>query len=176
MHTSYQQIKSKDGKSVTDEEVKKRFENSVSAISHLTRILKAKETIEIAIPALMRKLEESSGHKDVIWHALGNIGMTSDPEIFKSVLSFVLGGNEKGISYSLARMPGRPVGLMKMYLDRVLVLFHEKAAIIHKTLDQSRLSELKELCNLIRMILETEGVLESVKEGGKECIHELRNM
>ncbi len=186
MHSSYQALLSEaNGKKESNEELlkdmKRKFENSVSSISHLTNVLKPKETIEIAIPALARRLEESSSeHRDILWYALGNIGMTSDMEIFRTILSFLL--NDYGtsgmipkISHTLARMPGRPMALSVFMLERVLQILLEKGSLLHKTSQVIYLLQVKDLCNLVRVILETEGISEQIVNN-PELAHSFRNM
>ncbi|KAJ3318592.1 phosphatidylinositol-4- kinase [Boothiomyces sp. JEL0866] len=161
----------------------KKYENSISAIANLTRVLKPKETIEIAIPALVRKLEEiDDEEKSLIWDALGNIGITSDLEIFKCIISFTLSSNIaitkiSKIAHTLARMPGRPLALLEMYLEKLLEIFMEKAIHLQKSQDQSRVNDLRDLVNLIRVICENEELASSlISEQNPEIIHQLRNM
>lgn len=134
----------------------------------------------MAIPALMRRLEDASDNF-YLWTALGNIGMTPDLDIFKSILSFLLlyiGKSPKvgKIAVLLARMPSRPIPLLTMYLEKVLILFHEKAAMMHKTNDVINITpSLLQLCNLVRVLLENEGLMEQVSQNQETC-HQLRNM
>ena len=107
--------------------------------------------------------------------------MTTDLEIFKGILAFTLSsldsvGKISKIAHSLARMPGRPQGLLVVYIEKLLDLFLERAAIMHKNSDSSAnsLGQLKDLTNLIRILLESEGLQEYL--GSSDLMRPLRNM
>jgi phosphatidylinositol 4-kinase len=179
MHSSYQKMFQKQD----FDENKRIYENSACAISHLSRILKPKDTIEVAIPALVRRLEEStSDFNEPIWLALGNIGMTNDVEIFKAIISFTLNNTQSmktvyNIPQTLAKMPGRPVGLLEYYLERALALFMEKAASYHKTARPQDLQDMYDWVCLIRVVCDHEDFA-AVLVGGQnpEIVHQMRNM
>jgi hypothetical protein len=73
--------------------IKRVYENSVTAVANLSRVLKPQDVVEIVVPAMVRRIAESpEEYKSFIWLSLGNIGMTFDTEIFKRVIEFVFNG------------------------------------------------------------------------------------
>ncbi|KAJ3311394.1 hypothetical protein HDU76_003135 [Blyttiomyces sp. JEL0837] len=77
--------------SQNDEEIHK---SCIAAIAGLAPVLKAKQTIEMAIPALTKKLGECAS-EDVrtnICECLGVIGYTCEEEVFEEVLSLIFSG------------------------------------------------------------------------------------
>lgn len=132
---------------------------------------------------MVRKLEEIDDEdKSLIWDALGNIGITSDLEIFKCIISFTLSSNIaitkiSKIAHTLARMPGRPLALLEMYLEKLLKIFMEKAIHLQKAQEQSKINDLRDLVNLIRVVCENEELASSlISEQNPDIIHQLRNM
>lgn len=89
IHSSYQRSSLSD--TLENETIDKRLKNLLSGISTLCSILTPQETIEIAIPALVRRLEErSSEPSESVWEALAEIGCLNDEEVFASIISLVL--------------------------------------------------------------------------------------
>lgn len=178
MHQSYQLFTTEENQI----ESKRIYENSISAISHLTRVLKPKETIDIAIPALVRRLEENSKYNEPIWDAMGNVGMTCDAEIFKTIIAFTLNNSHSiqsvsKISQTLARMPGRPIALLEMYLEKILGLFLEKAAQYHISSEPENIHDMRHLANLIRVVFDHENLAtELMGDQNPDIMHQLRNM
>ncbi|KAJ1550874.1 Phosphatidylinositol 4-kinase alpha, partial [Nowakowskiella sp. JEL0078] len=133
--------------------------NTITAIAAITPVLKPRETIEIAIPVIARRLEEPNPKAEqLLWDSLGNIGLTCEDIVFREIVSFVLQHKMNFVkvsrtSHTLARMSGRPIRFYKTYLECILTVFIDRAAGLQKnSTDTLLLSELRELSNLVRII------------------------
>ncbi|KAI8923886.1 hypothetical protein BC831DRAFT_15685 [Entophlyctis helioformis] len=142
----------------------RRYQNAVAAIASLCSVLKAKETIEVAIPALARRLDDSQTiFDDFIWKNLGNIGLTNDTDVFRNIITFILDYSKRTfskiskISHTLARMPGRPVELLELYLEKLLALFAEKATtLLRNPADTNVIAELRDIMSIVKVVCEQE--------------------
>jgi hypothetical protein len=86
IHAAYQKLSSKTVSRTTQ----RRLENAITTVASICDVLKPKDTIEIAIPALARRLEDVElAQSDLLWENLGNIGVTNDEEVFKSIINLI---------------------------------------------------------------------------------------
>ena len=141
----------------------RKYQNCIAAVASLTFILNAELTTQVAIPALARRLDDTpTVFDDFLWHNLGNIGLTFDPDIFRHVITFILDYSKRTfskiakISHTLARMPGRPVELLDIYLEKLLVLFLEKATPLQRHVDPAIINDLLDIMLVVRVICEQE--------------------
>ncbi|KAH9246076.1 hypothetical protein BASA81_016413 [Batrachochytrium salamandrivorans] len=118
-------------------------------------------TIDVAIPALARRLDDSQTIFDeFIWKNLGNIGLTDDIEVFRHIVTFIIDYSKRTfskiskISHTLARMPGRSAALQEIYLEKLLVLFLEKASSLQRThTDPTVISELRDIMSIVKHLV-----------------------
>lgn len=140
----------------------------------------SKDAIEIAIPALARRIDEGGLWNIELWDAIGNVGMTNDEDVFQNVLTLVLsktGLKNAGIGETLARMPGRPFSLSILYLDMAMSAFMERASTLSVVNSQAILSELLSYATLIKIICEQEQVqFQLLSDSPPEIIVQFRNM
>ena len=106
--------------------------------------------------------------------------MNNDSEIFKSIISASLSyvGSSPHVSkilVLLARMPGRPLSLLQLYFEKVLITFHEKSLFLHKNSDNSVLPHLLQLTNILRVLLENQHLCEFV-HANYDLSQQLRNV
>ncbi|KAH6563604.1 hypothetical protein BASA62_008439 [Batrachochytrium salamandrivorans] len=159
LHSTHQKILTA---TTAKTEFGRRYQNSISAIASLCSALKTKETIDVAIPALARRLDDSQTIFDeFIWKNLGNIGLTDDIEVFRHIVTFIIDYSKRTfskiskISHTLARMPGRSAALQEIYLEKLLVLFLEKASSLQRThTDPTVISELRDIMSIVKVVFE----------------------
>jgi hypothetical protein len=85
--------------------------NAVSAIVAICRVLKPKDVIDIAIPALARRLEGADQALDEhIWNSLGTLGATRNAEVFQHMISFIIDYSKR--TFSKVKCDILPRGLM----------------------------------------------------------------
>ncbi|KAH6571358.1 hypothetical protein BASA60_007187 [Batrachochytrium salamandrivorans] len=158
LHSTHQKILTA---TTAKTEFGRRYQNSISAIASLCSALKTKETIDVAIPALARRLDDSQTIFDeFIWKNLGNIGLTDDIEVFRHIVTFIIDYSKRTfskiskISHTLARMPGRSAALQEIYLEKLLVLFLEKASSLQRThTDPTVISELRDIMSIVKHLV-----------------------
>ncbi|KAL2917897.1 Phosphatidylinositol 4-kinase stt4 [Polyrhizophydium stewartii] len=161
LHATHQKIISA---TTAKSDVGRRYQNAIAAIASLCSALKSKETIDVAIPALARRLDDSQTIFDeFIWMNLGNIGLTDDTEVFRQIITFILDYSKRTfskiskISHTLARMPGRPAALLEIYLEKLLALFVEKATVLQRQYaDAAVIAELRDIMGIVKVICEQE--------------------
>jgi hypothetical protein len=143
--------------------------NSIGLISHLSRVLKPQDTIQQIMPAIARRIEESKDSK-ILWNAVANIGMTNDYEIFKTVIEYTLDHdvtkNTLSVLLDLATISCRPFELLEFYLEKLLLLFIEKA-----NQNTRNLQELFELTKIVQVLLHHD---EFQLDQNPELINQLR--
>ncbi|KAJ8322856.1 Phosphatidylinositol 4-kinase stt4 [Batrachochytrium dendrobatidis] len=163
----------------------RRYQNSISAIASLCSALKTKETIDVAIPALARRLDDSPTIFDeFIWKNLGNIGLSDDVEVFRQIVTFIIDYSKRTfskiskISHTLARMSGRAPALLEIYLEKLLVLFLEKAAGLQRNLPNSNvIAELRDIMSIVKMICEQESFHpQSLLTTSQDILNHFRNV
>ena len=159
------------------------FANAIINIANIARVSKPNDVVEIIIPAMVRRIEENSDdYNKYAWSCLCNIGMSFNIDIFRAVIQFVFNGSHPlkqvtEVGELLANMPNRPIELMAVYLDRLLSLFLERAALLQKTNELNHLSEMKDLVKIISMVISNQYFRPDVLETAhKRLTHHLRNM
>eukprot|EP00842_Homolaphlyctis_polyrhiza_P006020 jgi/Hompol1/6419/HPOL_002262-RA len=88
LHSTYQQVTAA---TAPKSDIGRRYQNAIAAIGSLCSALKPKETIDVAIPALARRLDDGQTlFDDFIWKNLGNIGLTHDTDVFRQIVTFII--------------------------------------------------------------------------------------
>ncbi|KAJ3296301.1 phosphatidylinositol-4- kinase [Borealophlyctis nickersoniae] len=154
-------------------------QNAISAIASITPVLKAKEVVEVAIPALTRRLEDGI-FDDLIWESLGNIGLTCDIDVFREIISFILDYSKHAftriskVSHTLARMTNRPTAFAMLYFETILSFFVEKAAGLQRSPDPALLLELRDMATIMKILCDQEDFPREV-QSNEEMILQFRN-
>ncbi|KAJ3411750.1 phosphatidylinositol-4- kinase [Chytridiales sp. JEL 0842] len=119
--------------------------NCIAGIAALVHILKPKQAVEIALPALTRKLSESVSDslKEYMWQCLASIVLSSGVDVFKEVLSFV--------GLLLTKDPR----FADLYLEGILALFIERSSLSQEG-DANASSDLYQLALILKNICDLE--------------------
>ncbi|OAJ42765.1 hypothetical protein BDEG_26179 [Batrachochytrium dendrobatidis JEL423] len=182
MHATHQLVFSA---STAATDAGRRYQNSFLTTPIGGSALKTKETIDVAIPALARRLDDSPTIFDeFIWKNLGNIGLSDDVEVFRQIVTFIIDYSKRTfskiskISHTLARMPGRAPALLEIYLEKLLVLFLEKAAGLQRNLPNSNvIAELRDIMSIVKMICEQESFHpQSLLTTSQDILNHFRNV
>ena len=182
MHSTYKSMQS-DHEATEFPKVTCVYENAIAIVANLARVLKPRDVIEIVIPAMVRRIEETSDeYNKFIWSCLCNIGMSFNADVFNAVIQFVFSGAHPlqevvQIGELLANMPKRPMKLLAMYLERLLILFLEKASSYHQTGNIQLMTDMKDLTRIIAMVLLNQNFnVKVIQEEHKNIAHHLRNV
>ncbi|KAI9354335.1 hypothetical protein DFJ73DRAFT_827444 [Zopfochytrium polystomum] len=141
----------------------------VSAIAKISPVLKTKQVIEVAIPALVKVLYDEDHHlSKAVWENLGYIGKSCGTEVFKDIFSLISTGKAVPIG-EIGSLLSQNKPMSKVLFQGVLGLFLDSALATKHTATSDVLLQ---YAQILKHICDDEAF--SI-EGRNDIIHTLRN-